>query len=122
MNETQIKDKFPFLSMITHNGETYVGIIQNSDDKILSFYDFGSLRTAELKSAFLECGSTWWWESNRKLPINIFLVKEMQLFRDCLRTYHKKDVNIKFGPCVSLSDISQKRIKRRQITLLKNVD
>lgn len=114
-------NNFPFLSGIVYQGKEFVCIIQNSDEKILSFYDFEIIKTPQEKDLFLRYGDNWWWESNRLLPINIFIGKEMVRFRYCLRTVIKKDVSITFGPCTSLNNIIKKRIKRRQISLIKKM-
>lgn len=66
-------------------------------------------------------GETWWWESNRKIPINIFLKKEMQLFRYMIKTFNSKDVDLVFGPVVNLSEIAEKRIKRKSIQLVRTI-
>jgi hypothetical protein len=66
-------------------------------------------------------GEIWWWESNRKIPINIFLKKEMQLFKYAIKTFNSKDVELVFGPSVNLSEIAEKRIKRKSIQLVRNI-
>lgn len=118
----EISEKFPFLTGIKYQGQEFIGIIQNSDEKIISFYDYGSIKTADEKRQFLEHGETWWWESNRLLPINIFLQGQMQSFRYCTKTIVNKDVEIIFGPVTSLNNIMKKRIKKRQIQLVKKPD
>lgn len=118
-NLEDLKENFPFLSGLTYRQDQYIGIIQNSDDKIISFYDFNNIRTPEEQKIFIALGEEWWWESNRKLPINIFLGEEMIIFRYCLRTVIVKDVEILFGPVTSLNNIIKKRIKRRQIQLVR---
>ena len=122
INLDEIKEKFPFLSGLRCQNHEFIGIIQNSDDKILSFYDYESIRTIEEKKLFLELGEIWWWESNRLLPINIFLQGQMTGFRYCLKTMVNKDVEIMFGSVTSLNNIMRKRIKKRQIQLLRRVD
>ena len=66
-----------------------------------------------------EMGETWWWESNRKIPINIFLKKEMQFFKYAIKTFNSKDIELIFGPSVNLSEIAEKRIKRKSIQLVR---
>lgn len=122
INLEEIQEKFPFLSGIRCQTQEYIGIIQNSDDKIISFYDYESIRSAEEKRLFLEHGETWWWESNRLLPINIFMQGQMQPFRYCLKTLVNKDVEIMFGSVTSLNNIMKKRIKKRQIQLVRKPD
>jgi hypothetical protein len=117
-----IQKKFPFLSGIVFRQIEYIGIIQNSDDKILSFYDYEAIRAEEDRLSFLSMGDTWWWESNRQIPINIFLRGEMEQFRYCLKTVIQKDTEVVFGPETSLNNIYNKRIKRRQIQLMRKMD
>jgi hypothetical protein len=122
INLDEIKEKFPFLSGIRCQTHEYIGIIQNSDDKIISFYDFEAIRTPEEKIKFIELGETWWWESNRLMPINIFLQGQMAPFRYCIKTVVNKDVEIMFGSLTSLNNIMKKRIKKRQIQLIRKSD
>lgn len=122
INLHEIKEKFPFLSGIKCQTTEYIGIVQNSDDKIMSFYDYESIRTPAEKKIFLDLGETWWWESNRILPINIFLQGQMQDFRYCLKTVVNKDIEIMFGSVTSLNNIMRKRVKKRQIQLIRKAD
>lgn len=120
-NLEEFKTSFPFISGIRVQTHEYIGIIQNSDDRVISFYDYCTLRSTEEKKRLLEMGELWWWESSRTLPINIFLSGQMAPFKYCLKTLINKEVEILFGPCTSLSDLLQKRIKRRQIQLIRRV-
>jgi hypothetical protein len=119
--QTSVLSSYPFLSHVTYGGNDYIGIIQNSDDIITTLYDFGQLRTDELKKVFLSLGETWWWESNRLMPINVFLKQEWSVFKVCLRTMNSKDVEIKMGPYVSLKEMATKRSKRKSITLVRKI-
>jgi len=114
-------DQYPFISYVGYGGNEYIGIIQNVDDILTSVYDFGALRTEEEKALFLALGDSWWWESNRLIPINVFLRQEWFPFRYCLKTLNSKDVEIKFGPYVSLKEIAAKKSKRRSITLVRRL-
>jgi hypothetical protein len=111
---------FPFITCIKCVDDEYVGIIINYDLQVTSIYDFGILKTDADKQRFLELGEIWWWESNRKIPINIFLKTDMTAFRPIIKTFNSKDVTVLFGPTVNLSDIAEKRIKRKSIQLVKN--
>jgi hypothetical protein len=121
MNEIfeTLKNKFPFLSLIRKGDLEYVGIIQNQDGQVTTFYDYGRIMLPSDKIKFLRLGETWWWESNRKIPINIFLKKDFSYFRPTLVTLSSKDIKIVHGPVVRLEDISKKRIKRRTIQLMR---
>ena len=82
-------------------------------------YDYASIRTDEEKQRFLELGEVWWWESNRQIPINIFLNREIANFKYVIKNFSTKDVKVVLGPCTSLNDIIVKRIKRKSITLIR---
>ena len=118
--DQQFQENFPFITCIKCNEDEYVGILINHDNNVTSIYDFGIIRTETEKSAFLELGESWWWESNRKIPINIFLKAEMAIFRPYIKTFNSKDVSVVFGPTVNLSEIAEKRIKRKSIQLVRN--
>ena len=121
MNEVfeTLGKKFPFLSLICKGDLEYVGIIQNQDNQVTSFYDYGRIMMPQDKARFLKLGETWWWESNRKIPINIFLRTDFTYFRSTLVTLSTKDIQIVHGPVVRLDDIAKKRIKRRTIQLMR---
>ena len=116
----EIEQNLPFISVINYGTDEYVGIIINQDQFVTSFYDLNALKTPEEKTQFLEIGEIWWWESNRKIPINIFLKQDMAAFRPVIKTFNSKDVTIVFGPTVNLSDIAEKRVKRKSIQLVRN--
>ena len=118
---TNLQENFPFISVINHVNHEYVGIIINQDAQVTSIYDYSSIRTDLEKQQFIELGETWWWESNRQIPINIFLSKELSIFRYVVKTFATKDVKVLFGPCTSLSDIIVKRVKRKSITLVRKI-
>ena len=117
----QLLSQYPYLSHITYGGNDYIGIIQNFDEIITTLYDFGQLKDNDLKQVFLSLGETWWWESNRLMPINVFLKQDWAVFKICLRTMNSKDVEIKMGPYVSLKEMASKRSKRKSITLVRKV-
>jgi hypothetical protein len=114
-----LQENFPFISVVTYVDLEYVGIIINQDAAITSIYDYSLLRTDEEKTKFLELGEVWWWESNRQIPISIFLAKEMNDFKYVIRNFSTKDVRVLFGPITSLNDIMTKRVKRKSITLVR---
>ncbi len=117
----QLLKKYPFLTYLVYGGNEYIGVIQNLDEVITTIYDYGALRTLEQKQQFLELAEMWWWESNRLIPINVFLKTEWTPFRTVVKTMNSKDVEIKFGPQVSLKEIASKRSKRRSITLVRKL-
>lgn len=118
----KLTEKYPFITLCVYANAEYVGVVQNRDDAVTTIYDFGSVQTQEEKLEFLELASIWWWESNRSIPINIFLRKEWDKFRPTLRTFVNKDLEILHGPACSLLDIARKKSKRKSITLVRRLD
>ena len=116
----EIFEKYPFLSLVTYGGAEYVGIVQNQDDTVLSMYDYSKIPD-DLKTIFLELGDVWWWESNRMIPINLFLKKDFAQFASILITFNIRDTEVVRGPSVSIAELAKKRSKRRNIQLVKKV-
>jgi len=114
-----IEQKFPFISVFVYGEEEFVGIIINQDQYVTSFYDLNAVKTPEEKTSLLEIGEVWWWESNRQLPINIFLRKELEPFKYIIKTFNSKDVRVVLGPVVNILNLSVKRIKRKSVQLIK---
>jgi len=115
----EIQENFPFLSVVTYGGNEYIGIIINQDHSVTSMYVYTDLRSRPEQSKFLAMGEAWWWESNRMIPINIFLKNEMDPFRYCIMTMNSKDVRVTIGPCVNLNNLSLKRVKRKSVQLVR---
>ena len=111
----------PFITVCSYAGQDYVGIVQNRDEQITSFYDYGSIIDDVVKEKFLELGETWWWESNRLVPINLFLKDEWQIFRPYLKTFNNKNLIFVHGPICSLSELAKKRSKRKSVTLVRKM-
>ena len=116
---SQFQTNYPFITCIKSNETEYLGIIINLDSYVASIYDISVIKDTEEKNQFLELGEIWWWESNRRIPINIFLKTEMVLFRYAIKTFNSKDVEVIFGPTVNLSEIAEKRVKRKSIQLVR---
>jgi hypothetical protein len=118
----RLAEKYPFISLCVYASTEYVGIIQNQDDAITTIYDFGAIQDVVAKRRFLELANVWWWESNRSIPINIFLKTEWDPFRSYIRTFVNKDLEILHGPVCSLSEMARKKSKRKSITLVRRID
>ena len=117
----KLTESHPFISVLQYAGQDFVGIVQNRDDIVTTIYDYGLIKDSKLKVRFLELGDVWWWESNRQIPINLFLKDEWSMFRPFLKTFNNKALNLLHGPTVSMSDFQKKRVKRKTITLVKKV-
>lgn len=111
-------EEFPFLTVIEYAGNEYLGIMQNIDNQIATMYVYDRLSTNQERQQFLKLGDEWWWETNRKLPINIALINRWP-FSFASQSFNIKQMEVIAGPEVRLSDSITKRIKRRNISLLK---
>jgi hypothetical protein len=60
-----------------------------------------------------------WWGSNRQVPINIFLKERFRPFRPFLKHFSRKDFQLESGPAVSLHETIARRVRKRQITLVR---
>ncbi len=117
-----LSERYPFMTLCSYAGVEYLGVIQNQDDSVTTIYDYTGIVNDDLKRKFLDLAAVWWWESNRSIPINIFLKHEWRLFRPFLRTFANRDLQILHGPVCSLGEISRRKTKRRSITLVRKVD
>ena len=118
----KLAEKYPFITLCVYATTEYVGIIQNQDDAITTIYDFGAIQDMEIKRQFLELANVWWWESNRSVPINIFLKGDWDTFKPYLRTFINKDLEILHGPVCSLGEMARKKSKRKSITLVRRIE
>ena len=114
----KLLDEYPFLTVIEYAGKEYLGIVQNIDSHVASVYIYERLNDNKERLKFLELGAGWWWETNRKLPINIALINRWN-FAHCVMSFNVKQLEIVAGPEVRLSNSITKRIKRRSINLVK---
>ena len=114
----KLLDEYPFLTVIEYAGKEYLGIVQNIDSHVASVYIYERLANTSERVKFLELGEEWWWETNRKLPINIALINRWN-FAHCVMSFNVKQLEIVAGPEVRLSNSITKRIKRRSINLVK---
>ena len=116
-----LQEKFPFLTIVSYLNTEYIGRMQNSDSSFVSSYILDANFTQQMKKEFLQCGETWWWESNRSIPINLFIRDRFKIFKPWLRTFAKKETVIIEGPSINMMDLINRRLKKRTIQLVKNV-
>ena len=117
----RLSELHPFITVCSYANQDYVGIIQNRDDTVTTIYDYGAIIDPNAKNRFLELGDTWWWESNRLVPINLFLKDDWSIFRPYLRTFNNKSLTILHGPVCSINELHKRRSKKRSITLVKRI-
>lgn len=117
----ELLELFPFLSYGSMLDRQYLGIIQNADSQLLSMYIYSDIPSTALREKFIQCGTEWWWGSNRQVPIHIFLKDDFHAFRPYLKHFSRKDFNLEAGPIVSLQDTIARRVRKRQITLVRRL-
>ena len=122
MSDTKqvLQEKFPFLTIIRHLDKEYLGIVQHADNAFVHMYVMDNTFSDAMKREFLTCGDTWWWESNRQIPINMFVREKFAPFKTYLRIFSMKETEILQGPVVNLKELMDKRVKRRTIQLVKH--
>lgn len=118
--KTVLQEKFPFLTIVRHLDIEYLGIVQNADNLFVCIYVMDATFNKEMKKEFLSCGETWWWESNRQIPINMFIKDRFAKFKPFLRSFARKETEILQGPVVNLRDMMNRRVKRRTIQLVRH--
>jgi hypothetical protein len=114
-----IEQTLPFITVLTYGEQEYVGMMINQDQYVTSFYDLGAIKTPNEKTSLLEQGEIWWWESNRQIPINIFLKKDLEPFKYAIKTFNSKDVVVVLGPVVNILSLTLRRVKRKSVQLVR---
>jgi hypothetical protein len=117
----KLSENHPFITVCSYANQDYVGIVQNRDEMVTTIYDYGSIVDTAIKEKFLELGEIWWWESNRLIPINLFLKQEWSIFKPYIRTFNNKSLVVIHGPVCRMAELSKRRSKRRSITLVKRI-
>ena len=112
-------EDFPFLTLARCGNNEYVGIVQNVDNNVISIYVYELIKDTELRKKFLQLGDEWWMETNRQIPINIIMGARFTPFRESLLSFTNKDFEILYGPSVCLRNIMTKRVKRKNIQLIR---
>lgn len=115
----EIEQQFPYISVVAYGGNEYVGIITNQDQYVTSMFVYTALKTEYDKKLLLDLGEIWWWESNRMIPISIFLRKEVEPLNYAMLTMNSKNVKVVIGPCVNINNLAVKRIKRKSVQVIK---
>jgi hypothetical protein len=117
----RLAENHPFITVCSYANQDYVGIVQNRDVMVTTIYDYGAILETSAKEKFLELGDVWWWESNRLIPINLFLKSEWAPFKEYIRTFSNKSLIILHGPVCSMGELIKRRSKRKSITLVQKM-
>lgn len=119
MNLKELEDHYPYISIGRCGDTEIVGVIQNASKTIVAIYDLTAIESKQEKDLFLKLSKEYWWHSNRKIPIDIFMKESFGRFKRYLKSYSTKEYEHIHGPLPTLSSIASKRPKKRKITISK---
>jgi hypothetical protein len=106
------------VTILEHDGIIYYGIIKIKSKQYITLYWFSDMNES-FQEELLLLANNWWWQSNRTIPICLFMQEEMEKFEPYTKRFNTDQVKIHSGPVLSLSDLPTKRIKRRNVALKK---
>lgn len=112
------KPKLPFVTIINYNGEQYVGILKIKSKQYITLYCLNNMPPPDQKE-LINLAEQWWWQSNRAIPISLFMREEMEYYEKYSLRFNTDSCTDISGPIISLSELPTKRIKRRNIALKK---
>lgn len=118
MSEQSYNKTPPFVTIIRHNDILHYGVVKIKSKQYTTMYCFSKM-DHQVQLKLIEYANQWWWQSNRSIPISLFMQEEMEEFEDYTHRFNTDQVVIVSGPSISLSELPTKRIKRRNITLKK---
>lgn len=113
-----LQEKFPFLTLYHYGDEELIGLVQNAGKHVVSVYVYNKITDPTLRKHFIELAQTWWEESNRRIPINLFFKQDFNVFAPYVCNYVTKEFNVISGHMVSLQTLNSKRVKRRRIEIV----
>ena len=108
----------PYVTVIQYDGVMYYGIIKIKSKQYTTLYCFSEMNEIQVES-LLSLAEDWWWQSNRKIPICIFMQPQMEEYEFSTKRFNTDLVTFVNGPVLSLMDLQTKRIKRRNVALKK---
>jgi len=115
----QMRKDYPFLTYLEYCDVSVIGIVQNVTTQFIMIFNYEEIKGEEQKKKFLELGENWWYESNTKVPIDVFLGDKFEEFRRVLRGYSRREVKQVVGPMINLSEMYNRRIKKRRVEFMR---
>ena len=111
------RSPLPFITIVKFNDQEYIGIMQVSSKQFTSMFVLNDIEDSSDKKGLLKLGEKWWWQSNRNIPITLFMPEELEPYKKYMRTFQTKELEIIEGPVVTINALPSKRIKRRNTSL-----
>jgi len=118
---SEVRKKHEYLTfLIIKNADKWkCGVIQNSNNRFITYYDLEKIREEETRNLFLKFADKWWWESGNAIPIDCFIGRPFDIFQDSLTTIARKTLSMDpIGPVYSITEHYLKRVKKRKIDLV----
>lgn len=113
-----IREMYPFFSiLVMRDGHQVPGIIQNSSSSLVWLYHFEEISTPALRKQFLDYGKLWWNQSDRSIPIEVFIGTDFDIFRPHLKGHPRKNIDTIHGHMVDLGETFRRRIKRKIVSV-----
>lgn len=110
------KPTFPFITVLECDGEQYIGVLKIKSKQYITLYCFNNM-PEDQKKELIDLAQQWWWQSNRAIPISLFMREEMEDYEKYTLRFNTDSCTNIQGPLISLSELPTKRIKRRNIAL-----
>jgi hypothetical protein len=119
INRTREQHEFLTFMIMKDSDDWRCGVVQNGNSRFINFYDISKIDSATEKSEFMAFADRWWWESGMSLPIDCYIGKGFDKFRDTLSVLPRKSLQIEpIGPVYSITDHYLKRVKKRRVDLV----
>lgn len=119
IEETRAQHEFLTFLILTDEVDWKCGVVQNSTNRFITFYDLAKIRDKKAMTRFMKLAEKWWWESGMSLPIDAFIGREFDEFKEILSTLPKKSLGSEpIGPAYSITEHYLKRVKKRRIELV----
>ena len=116
----ETRAKHEYLTFIFMKDDDWkCGVVQNETARFIALYDLSKIRNEDAMRRFLAMADDWWWNSNRRLPIQSYIGPQFDEFQNALINIPKKGLDCDpIGPVFSLSELYIKRIKKRRVDLV----
>jgi hypothetical protein len=119
IEKTRAQHEFLTFMIMKDTNEWRCGVVQNGNTRFITFYDLAKIDDPKDKLLFLAFADRWWWESGMTLPIDCYIGKDFDKFRDTLSVLPRKSLNPEpIGPIYSITDHYLKRVKKRRVDLV----
>ena len=119
INETRDKHEFLTFLLMNDGEDCKCGVVQNSNNRFITFYDLDRIQKPSDRKKFLELADRWWWESGQVIPVDCYIGTEFDMFQEALCILPRKLLSDDpIGPTYSITENYLKRVKKRRVDLV----